>query len=308
MKVVIAGASGPVGQSLLKVLKSEAQVLALTSKKMDPVIVDGVSWLSTNGFSISDMEVGLAGAEVVVFLTRARKSGQLTQARLEDLDVLLTETLAQAVRRTRIRRIVFYACGPFDGREEILKTSGREVVVFRGATEAAENLKNLVLQKNVTSIASDEVIYPGKRSVGTTMKVCSVQRLPNPNGHSAESLASDYFDWLPKSVPFTSVVKFESTVSILFCGIAALKLRRNQGRSSKINCWFDVLGGAFAKSPQNGYFEFRTLSDGSSMVVLSGFVPSLPWPIYRLSQALVHQWALVKFGVSLSKTKALPAS
>lgn len=108
MVIAVAGASGYIGQGLLKKLKGQAKVIGLSRNGDERENTDSVEWRSCDLFSMKDAEKGLAGADIAVYLVHSMmKSARLTQGSFEDMDVILADNFAQAASRQGIKQIVY---------------------------------------------------------------------------------------------------------------------------------------------------------------------------------------------------------
>ena len=292
LRVVLAGAGGPIGRALAGLLP-RATVSSLTSQSCDLT-------------SIPDTEVALAGADVVVFLARSgRPLARLVQASRQDLDVLLADTMARAAPKTSVKRIVLFACGDNDDREAVLAQSGVPVAVLRGGgTEPAAELARLVEaagveQRTLAAWTGGDDVRPAL-AVGSN--VCSVQRHALPGGWTAKDAAWKYFEWLHGAVPLVRVERRDGVFQVAAAGLEALLLQHAPGRSTPESCVLEFRGGAFAG--QKGRFEFRVLAGGGLLTALIGFEPALPWPVYRLTQAVAHGAVMKRFGAFLAAQPA----
>lgn len=107
--VVIAGASGFVGQALGAALAPRCEVVGLSRQ-----LPSGgprppfSSWRACDLFSRAETEEALRGADVVVYLVHSmRPSARLTQGSFRDMDLLCADNLARAARTHRLQRIVY---------------------------------------------------------------------------------------------------------------------------------------------------------------------------------------------------------
>ncbi|MFB5661138.1 NAD(P)H-binding protein [Alteribacillus sp. HJP-4] len=138
--------------------------------------------------------------------------------------------------------------------------------------------------------------------------VRSVQRIPLPKGKSAEWLAHHYINWLEKlTAPFltihTAPVK-EGLVTISFGNIPLLSLQYATERSSSSRTLFYITGGAFENKQKNerGRLEFRQIPGRQECIVaIHDYMPSLPWFIYKYTQARVHLLVMYFFRRHLQK-------
>ncbi|SFB60587.1 Uncharacterized conserved protein YbjT, contains NAD(P)-binding and DUF2867 domains [Cohnella sp. OV330] len=107
--VALTGASGYIGRNLLQRLTPFADVIALSRGGVEGREAEPhTSWRSCDLFSLIDAERGLAGADYAVYLVHSMlPSAKLTQARFEDMDVLLADHFARAASKNGVRQIVY---------------------------------------------------------------------------------------------------------------------------------------------------------------------------------------------------------
>lgn len=135
--------------------------------------------------------------------------------------------------------------------------------------------------------------------------VRSVQRLPNPLGHTATFVARLYQRWLP--VFFRALIRVESvdevsTFSAL--GQPLLQLQFIPDRSDADRQLFFITGGRLVRRKDYGWLEFRRVLGGRYIIsAIHEFVPSLPWYVYIISQAIAHSIVMKKFGKYLAREK-----
>ncbi len=166
LTIAIAGASGFVGRSLVAELARRHRVIAL-GRSVPASPSDGVEWRACDLYSLSDVEAGLAGADVAIYLVHSMApSARLVQAGFEDLDLILADNFARAAAANGVGRIV-YLGGLLPESEPLSPhlASRREVEEALAAHGAA-----------VTAVRAGLVIGPGGSSLEILCKL--VQRLP----------------------------------------------------------------------------------------------------------------------------------
>ncbi|MFZ4714818.1 MAG: NAD-dependent epimerase/dehydratase family protein [Bacteriovoracaceae bacterium] len=135
--------------------------------------------------------------------------------------------------------------------------------------------------------------------------VRSIQRLILPQGMNAMDVAHDYMSWLPtffSPIFFVKVLDDNVVFSIFSPKLELLHLKYSESRSTKDRALFYVVGGLLARMNPKGRLEFReTLDKKFIITAIHDFEPYLPWPIYRMTQALVHLWVMHSFGKHLKK-------
>ena len=150
-----------------------------------------------------------------------------------------------------------------------------------------------------------------RRRAKAESTVRSVQRLPRPEGADARAIAHEYVRWLPSvPVPGLRCARDGACVSFFAAGMSRplLILRLDEDRSPRGRALFYVEGGVLASDdgPRPGRFEFRLTPDGTHVLAaVHDFVPTLPWYVYELTQALGHLLVMRLFGRHLAHVGAL---
>lgn len=130
--------------------------------------------------------------------------------------------------------------------------------------------------------------------------VRSVQRSVLPANMNAQDVAQTYMKWLPKFMyPFIRV--YVDGEWVTFClinrKVKLLILKWSPERSTNDRQIFYVRGGLLAKKEDRGRLEFReVLNKRYMLAAIHDFKPSLPWYIYRYTQAIVHLIVMTFFG------------
>lgn len=143
--------------------------------------------------------------------------------------------------------------------------------------------------------------------------VRSVQRLPLPWGKTARWAAEEYSAWLPLLLRtfIRAEMDHEKNVRILliFPRISLLELQfaRDRSQSSDRQVFY-ITGGILARrvvqATQRPRLEFREALHGSHLVMaIHDYQPTLPGPVYGLTQALVHLWVVRRFARHLARMR-----
>ena len=133
--------------------------------------------------------------------------------------------------------------------------------------------------------------------------VRSIQRLVLPEGRNAEWVALEYFNWLPTF--FSTLVKVQldgerCTFYLFDPKIKILILERSVERSSPDRQLLYIIGGLLSAKQERGRLEFREVLDRRYvMAAIHEFRPSLPWFVYKWTQAIVHAFVMLAFGEHL---------
>ena len=127
--------------------------------------------------------------------------------------------------------------------------------------------------------------------------VRSVQRLVNTSNRSAEWVADQYPIWLDKYFKFVINAKSEgNVVSFHLFGWKLLELTYMPVKSDAQRRLFFITGGKLSKRNDMGWLEFRSVMDNQFIIAaIHRFVPSLPWYIYKYTQAVGHLFVMAQF-------------
>ena len=148
------------------------------------------------------------------------------------------------------------------------------------------------------------VAFHGWRG-GTEPKARSVQRLQLPAGFNAERVAHEYLSWLVRALPILRVRK-DNPLCVSFhlwaLSMPLLLLELAPGASTHDRALFYVRGGALAQLQNSGRLEFLCVSGKPEVLAaVHDFRPRLPWWLYVVSHALVHELVMWAFGRHLAR-------
>lgn len=169
-RVIIAGASGFIGSAICHDLAQDHEVIALTrspTRASAPEPNASIAWRHCDLFSSEDVHAALNGADYAIYLVHSMApSARLTQARPEDMDLLLAEIFGRAAAAAGVKQILFLGA-VIPGGFEIsrLLWSRRETEMALGAHGVP-----------VTALRADLIVGPGGSSLN--MLVTLVRRLP----------------------------------------------------------------------------------------------------------------------------------
>jgi uncharacterized protein YbjT (DUF2867 family) len=122
--------------------------------------------------------------------------------------------------------------------------------------------------------------------------VRSVQRLALPPGTDALWVKDQYLDWLPKFLT-PMVIVTQTGDNIVFWlfknGVRLLELNVSQERSTNDRQLLYIVNGLLVSKDNKGRLEFRVVLNRRYVIAaIHDFTPSLPWFIYKFTQAKMH--------------------
>lgn len=145
-----------------------------------------------------------------------------------------------------------------------------------------------------------------RRRIRQARRVRSVQRMPLAAGWNAQKVATEYGEWLSRRFgglinaqkDADGVVRFSSL------GMVLLELSPSPySQGSKRRCAFYISDGILSrKVDPPGRLEFRLFPEQGTLIVsIHGFSPTLPWWIYANTQARLHLRVMRAFAKHLQK-------
>lgn len=165
------------------------------------------------------------------------------------------------------------------------------------------SLKKNLLQK-AGSWVRTIINYNATINLRLLENVTSLQRIEVMN-FTAEETAKEYFRWLPAVLKPLIYLRLDGDV-VYFTFISwfnLLILKKSHERSNRDRVVYYIIGGLLARTTtMNGRLEFRSIEAINGILVnLLDFRPSLPWFIYKYSQALFHLLVMKRFRAHMKK-------
>ncbi|MCK6593837.1 MAG: NAD(P)H-binding protein [Bacteriovoracaceae bacterium] len=175
-------------------------------------------------------------------------------------------------------------------KDQELKISDQRKIQFK------RSLENALRQGVIRSSPHAFVLAP---EIDQKKEVRSVSRLALPQDKRAEDVAFAYMRWLPRFFfPFLRVKVDGEKCSFFFPFVKEplLIFERSPARSSVDRQLFYIRGGLLAKEMRRGRFEFREVLGGKYLIAaIHEYRPSLPWMVYRYTQAPLHFFVMKSF-------------
>ena len=303
--MAVLGATGTVGRALVERASTHRPVRAVAFSSLAQKarrrgnLPEGhdLVWHQADLMSLADAEVSMAGVDTAVMLARAPRHNE-SDTSLAAADLLLADTVARAAARCGVRHVVLFSCQDApDVREELFARAGVSTSILVGGGSAPVSVL-IELVESTTPQRREEVHWQGPPTQhrSSSSLATSIQSFERKPGRTAAELAAAYFRWLSNEVPLTTVRRCGQVYSIEVARLHVLSLRHVPGRSEPDSDVFAVSGGALASGDGGGYLEFRNLIDErTSMVIVRGFRPALPAPLYGFAHAPVHEKLMLQF-------------
>lgn len=166
-----------------------------------------------------------------------------------------------------------------------------------------DSIKHRTYKSMLAKVSSQKAKKIRTKQAREIKNVRSIQRLPNPRQLTQTQIADEYISWLPRVLKFFLKAKrSENYVYFSLIGIKKplLMLKRINDNSELEREKFHIVGGLLCAKIDKGWLEFRLVAGGKyTLVSINEFYPSLPWYIYKFTQAPVHGVVMYAFGKHL---------
>jgi uncharacterized protein YbjT (DUF2867 family) len=144
--------------------------------------------------------------------------------------------------------------------------------------------------------------------------VRSLQRIDLPPGKTARWLAMEFIAWLPRFFRILLRAYIDDvgnlTIGSRLLRMPLLELLFAHERSAAAERQlFYISGGILAKMidrpSRRPRLEFRQVLGGSAaLIAIHDYRPTIPWPLYNLTQARAHLWVMKNFARMIAKKGA----
>ncbi|QTM98882.1 hypothetical protein ERJ70_05955 [Sediminibacillus dalangtanensis] len=277
LTVAVIGASGTPGDKVLARLARNYKVIRLCNSQNMEQNSKNISTQQCDLFNVDSIISGLQGADLAVFLYPVEfPAVRLSQALLPDMAVLAADSFARAVRETRIGKIIYMKPNGWI-------PSGNPAEVEKALGTSGVPVKTIPLPSSLIEIPT---IFPA-----STGAVRSIQRVRLPRGKGAKWAAFYYTKWLNRIG--SPLIKTEWHGN--FCRVRTVLLSRplltlhySEENSFPGRSIYRIAGGLLAANLA-GRLEFCQLpSSNHCLIAIHEYQPSLPWFVYKYSQAIIH--------------------
>ncbi|PSC77088.1 NmrA family protein, partial [Mammaliicoccus sciuri] len=118
-----------------------------------------------------------------------------------------------------------------------------------------------------------------------------------------EDVANDYKEWLNdlnNKIISTEYINGRYMISLFPIKNPILILEKSDSRSDVNRQLLYITGGGFSKNKNKGRarMEFRrVLNKNECIVAIHEYEPTLPWIIYKLTQARIHLYVMILYNI-----------
>ncbi|WP_059102940.1 hypothetical protein [Shouchella shacheensis] len=330
--VVLTGTNTPMEQNLIDRLSEFSDVTSLVQNADQKENAEHHTAHPCDLFSLQETQKALEGADYAIYIhSPAVSTAQLTQAKDKDIDIILADNFARAARDHSIKHILYVSDAipsnvskrqrsrRLRSRLEVERTLqqyGVPASTFQmeASTEAKKppfpRVKTLV--KRLTTIVPRQLesrndgMSENKAKVKNDVR--SLQRMPLPQGTDAQWVAREYPRWLADiGSPLLRVeMDAHSNVQIkpFLRKWTLLQLTFSTEQGTADHALFHITGGLFvnARSNDRARLEFREIPQSREIIIaIHDYVPSLPWFLYKITQAKLHMLVMVLFKLHLQR-------
>ncbi len=271
----------------------------------------------------------------IYFVQPKRYPARLTQACIADINAIQADHFARAACKNGIQHIAFLCSAAAGDDtpgslplscleiERILGSYGLPVTTLRTGQNARQTTAGapgpsfeapaalisagkVLLDALVTASGSGKL--PGIPDKGPSVKstrvsdVRSIQRVVLPDNTDAAWAARYYLDWLGSLLKLPLRIDHDGGDRHRIClragSLPILELTCLPHQSNPQHTILRISGGVLAKQQDayEGRLEFLQLPGTRECIIaIHDYLPSLPWVLYKHTQALVHLWVMAAF-------------
>lgn len=264
------------------------KALLVTLSEAFPV-ADVVTLADCDLFSLSAVEASLPKKiDLAVYFHRSEKpTAYVDQGICSDYDLIVADNVARAVATRGVRDFV-----SFSEDHDVLTIFSQYALPLRSLAEFVVTIPAL-------SIPTSRPF----RQIVIQRTVRSVQKWRLPKAFDAIETKNRYFSWLTQisgSLIRAEVHGDETLLKVSLFPIPILRFVLNRDHSDRDFQWLDIRGGFMAARGNRGRFELRVICNRTFLVAaIHDYTPSLPWGIYRWTQAVAHLLVMNCFKASV---------
>lgn len=108
-RIAVAGASGFIGQALIKKIKSNPEyILRGLSRSFKEKSISGVEFVEVDLFSMLETEKALENVDAAIYLVHSMSpTAALDQGQFEDYDLIMADNFARAAKKNNLKQIIY---------------------------------------------------------------------------------------------------------------------------------------------------------------------------------------------------------
>ncbi|AVP36038.1 NAD(P)H-binding protein [Staphylococcus felis] len=310
-KVLLTGASGYIGGHLIEKLKTDYDVIAISRNIENKKNERNVTWKSADLFDLNKITEVMRDIDIAIYLVHPMmSSAKLTQAKFEDMDALLADNFGRAAQKNNVKHIVFLnglipesdnvsihlrnrlECEAILGSYGVPVRTLQAGRIIGGAIDFKESIRSAFKKEK-------------KVSKHTIKDVRAISRVTFPNDMTMSNLVEVYAKFLNNMTLHVINCHLDDnhfTITVPFLNKELLLLQKDHAVSDYDYVLYRIVGGDLARNSSRGNarLEFRRLPDSDECIIaLQEYEPTLPWWVYKHTQAKVHETVMNLFACKL---------
>ncbi|MFC0525548.1 NAD(P)H-binding protein [Pontibacillus salicampi] len=313
---------GPKGSSfpILKKLVKRLPVMVLpkwTRTKTHPIALPDVLTAldkSIGNQTLSNRAIDIGGPEIMSYKEMMRQTTEVMGLRRKMINVpFLTVKLSRlwVSLTTNSPKEMVYPLIESLTHPMTAKPEHMDEEISFGKITFKQSVHQTLQEEKQNAKERKSVMKPNAPSIQQDVR--SVQRIPLPAGKDADWVSNYYMIWLHQLIhPFLKIEVDETneySIQTRLLSLPLLTFRYSEDRSTVNRSLYYITGGAFENKAENkrGRLEFRRIPHSDECIVaIHDYLPSLPWFIYRYTQAKAHLWVMYQFHKHLMKLEVHP--
>ncbi|MBI5973979.1 NAD(P)H-binding protein [Staphylococcus canis] len=266
-KVLLAGVTGPIGQSLVNALASEYQLFTI-SKYPKPQKQTNVKWITGDIYNYKDVLKAMENIDIAVFfLDPTKHSAKMTRALARELNLIAADNFARAAHHHNITEIIYVSGSQFDA-ETIQQLSAYGTPVRQTMRE---------MKRSHISVEFQVAKYNDIRIV---------HHMPKPLNWSLYEVIERFVSWISNAKGTRLLAEIEHEYIKIYKKSngklrATLKVEHIDANLYRLVMVKDDL----ARHMETPIIEFRYIAQLNWIIIqFFNYIPKVIWPVAYLLQ------------------------
>ncbi|UTF81984.1 NAD(P)H-binding protein [Staphylococcus epidermidis] len=302
---LIIGAKGS-SYPILKRLVERLPAMVLPSwayNKIAPVaiddVIDGLAAL-VNRTPKDNEAIDITGPEVMNYKTLIQRTANVLDKRLPMLDLPIIPIIVSRYWVQLISNV------PKEMVYPLMNSLTHDMVPHRKRVVSNLSVGNITFEDSVKRALREEQKTSKKKSDSKNSQsfglmhqeikdVRAITRFKIPEGYSIKDVTKEYAKFINNitlHIVKGTINEREFNMNLPFINKFILKMERDEADSTEDMVVYNIVGGDLAHSNDGGNarFEFRRIRNtNEGIIALQEYEPTLPWVVYKLTQAKAHK-------------------
>lgn len=269
VNVLLAGATGQIGQNLVKSLNEECTLFTI-SKYPKKQYIQQVNWIKGDIYNYEDVCNAMKDIDIAVFyLDPTKHSAKVTKALAKELNLLAADNFARAAHQQQVKEIVYVKGSQFD-------------------TQTITQLQAYGTPVRCTTQQMKRSLISVEFQVAKYNDIRMIHHIPKPPHWTVQAVINYFFNWLSRTVGTRVYARQQGTHISIFKKrthqrIMVLEIVKYDDTLYRLIIVKDRMSRKVEK--HQPVLEFRYIPQKNwVMIHLFDYIPRYIWPIAYLIQ------------------------